>query len=278
MARKAIKSKEADQNGSAETENKQLTTQEIKIEVVNTPTLVELEAEVESAYSACQNAGWQWAVAVTRIHDSKLYPHADESGGFYTYMEERWGIKKAQAANYVAWVKQEIKLQVMLLDYDESTKVDSLATPAPAKPKHKSVTKARNARSGSRGTGFKYYVVTKEDGKWSTKTVSAKTAKDKGLTTFSNLAEAEQLLERILKQEEEQAQEAQTVTRPTVELNQKDVALTPAESKDENIPTDEEITCVEETLVEALADALTLLGLERVMEIVKKTTSSFAAA
>jgi hypothetical protein len=36
--------------------------------------------------------------------------------GFYRYMEQRWGFKKAQAANYVAWVKHEIKMELVLLN------------------------------------------------------------------------------------------------------------------------------------------------------------------
>jgi hypothetical protein len=74
-------------------------------------------------------------------------------GGFYRYMEQRWGINKAQAANYVAWVKHEIKVElvsqnpVLQLEDIKSNQLDSNVTPPPKTPRDKGTASSRAARS-----------------------------------------------------------------------------------------------------------------------------------
>jgi hypothetical protein len=162
MAKKAIKpKKELAGNGSAETNNSQLTVgQDDKLEVVKTATLEELESAAEAALTSFRDSLWTFAVAVTAIHDSGLYEYAGEAGGFYRYMEQRWGIKKAQAANYVAWVKHEIKVElvsqnpVLRLEDIKSNQIDSNVTPPPETPRDGGTAKSRESRkSGSPGAG-----------------------------------------------------------------------------------------------------------------------------
>jgi len=154
MAKKAIKpTKEPSSDGEAKTDNSQSTVvQDVKVEVVKAPTLEELESAIEKAGLTFRESGWAFAVAITALHDSKLYPHAGEPNGFYTYMEERWGIKKVQSSLYVAWVKHEIKMELMLqdpalqLEDIKPSQVDSTQTPPPETPKNKGVAASRGAR------------------------------------------------------------------------------------------------------------------------------------
>ena len=309
MAKKAIKKTDrADQSGSAETQNQ---TKEVKLEVVKpakpakpTKTLEEMETAIEKAGQILAKNAWAFAKAIFNLHESKLYPHADETSGFYRYMEERWGIKKAQSANYIRWIKDEIQLkveQLRLLDQDESAKVDSIVEP-PETPHHKSVTKSRDARKKSEGKGFKYHVAVKEDGKWNIKKVSDSTAKRHGYQTFSNQTEAEQYLEKCAKEEEElnekQEQELKEKhdwaraaldevfpdrSRPTGDLNQTDVALSPGDDQpqdedeitDGDISTYKQVTELKNKFKEVLMQALDLLGDRWVREFVEITVTSY---
>jgi hypothetical protein len=79
-------------------------------EALPVPTLVELEAQATEAWKTLQEAGWEWAVIITEIHDSKLYPGSAEAGGWERYMRDRWDIRRAQAFNIVAWVHNEMTL------------------------------------------------------------------------------------------------------------------------------------------------------------------------
>jgi hypothetical protein len=115
-------------------------------------TFAELEASAEIEHRCMRDACWKWAVAITRIHDSKLYPGAGEPNGFYTYRWKRWELKKAQAANFVAWVHHEIKLTVMpvlSLEDQGSTTVDFSKQEAPAEPKHRTEGVSRAARKAN---------------------------------------------------------------------------------------------------------------------------------
>jgi hypothetical protein len=68
------------------------------------PTLLELELKAQRAFRVLHDAGWDWAVVITEIHDSKLYPASEDVGGWEAYMLTRWGLHKAQAYRIVAWV------------------------------------------------------------------------------------------------------------------------------------------------------------------------------
>lgn len=154
MARKkVIQPKEgAAQEGSARTTNKSepesVNVIDAKLEVVKSPSLAELESAVEAAGGNVVDANWEWAKAITAIHDSKLYPHEGETKGFYLYMEERWGIKRAMTANYVAWVKDETrqKLDGGMQQLLGEGKINTLETPPPDKPVVGSATKSRAER------------------------------------------------------------------------------------------------------------------------------------
>jgi hypothetical protein len=129
--------------------------QDGSVEMVPTPTLAELEENAKSAFLDLNRSAWAWAVANTKIHDSKLYPGADQPNGWAAYMQARWSIGRAQAFNYVRWVHDEIQLLVALeplqLEDKEgkSTKsrLDSNEQEPPAQPKHRSESKSRAARS-----------------------------------------------------------------------------------------------------------------------------------
>jgi hypothetical protein len=125
-----------------------------KLEVVK--GLKELEADVERTKAEFYNKGWEFAKAVTVLHDSGLYPYADETDGFYRYMDERFGIRRAQAANYVAWTRNEVKMLVDAVPQDEiptevlkpnSKEVDPKKVEPPKTPKDDSVTKSRTSRT-----------------------------------------------------------------------------------------------------------------------------------
>jgi hypothetical protein len=154
MARKkAIQPKEgAAQEGSAKTKNKSapesVNAVDAKFEVVGNYTLAELESVVEVARLNVVDSNWEWAKAITAIHDSKLYPHAGETDGFYLYMEERWQIRKAMTALYIAWVKDETRQQLdagmqQLLG---EGKVNTLETLPPDKPVVATATQSRAKR------------------------------------------------------------------------------------------------------------------------------------
>jgi len=119
-----------------------------KFEVVKSPSLAELESAVEAAWQNVSNASWEWAKAITAIHDSGLYPHAGETDGFYLYMEERWRKKKAMTANYLAWVKDETKQQMddAVQQMLGEGKINTLETPPPDKPLVGNATQSRAER------------------------------------------------------------------------------------------------------------------------------------
>lgn len=144
---------EQDAAQNQESETRELTeTQTVQLEKVTTGlTLAELEAEVEKAYATLRTSSWQWAVAITKIHDSKLFPGANKPDGWAAYMEKRWDIGRAQAFNYVAWVHNEIKLvPSMHLEDEKSTTVDSTQQGQPETPQHKTERASRSARSSQR--------------------------------------------------------------------------------------------------------------------------------
>jgi hypothetical protein len=135
------------------------------------PTLLELEAKAQKAWQTAQTAGWEWAVAITEIHDSRCYPGSAEAGSWETYMLSRWGIRRAQAFNVVAWVHHEMTLTLVPMLPEEletdgqSTSVDSgtgkQAIPPttgvsvagglpPAKPVHATERESREARTKHR--------------------------------------------------------------------------------------------------------------------------------
>jgi hypothetical protein len=142
----------AAQEGSAKTENKpepeSVNVIDAKFEVVKSPSLAELESAVEVAKRNVMDSNWEWAKAITAIHDSKLYPHEGEPDGFYLYMWERWEIRKAMAALYIAWVKDETRQQFdarMQLLLGEG-KINTLETQPPDKPVVPTATKSRAVR------------------------------------------------------------------------------------------------------------------------------------
>ena len=77
------------------------------------PTLEELEAKVQEAWKKAQEASWEWAVAVTAIHDSKCYPGAGENDSWAAYMHARWNVRRAYAYRPVAWVHHEVSLTLV---------------------------------------------------------------------------------------------------------------------------------------------------------------------
>lgn len=74
------------------------------------PTLIELEARVTETWNAVRTNSWEWACALTAIHDSKLFPDSASAGSWERYTEGRWGLRRTQSYRLVAWVKHEISL------------------------------------------------------------------------------------------------------------------------------------------------------------------------
>jgi hypothetical protein len=107
-------------------------------EALPAPALVELEAEVTRTFERLRESSWECAVALTKIHDSKLYPDSASAGSWERYMLGRWGIRRAQAFNIVAWVHDEITLNVSLpsllpIEEGKSTPVDLGEAPVDAR-------------------------------------------------------------------------------------------------------------------------------------------------
>jgi hypothetical protein len=115
-------------------------------------TLTEMEAEVEKTYLTFRQSGWEWAKAITRIHDSKLYPHSSEPDGWASYMETRWKIGRSQAFRYIQWVHDEIKL-LPGLDDEKSPMGDSTKQTPPRTPQNKSERASRKARKTTKTNG-----------------------------------------------------------------------------------------------------------------------------
>jgi hypothetical protein len=180
-------------------------------------TFARLVANAEKARGALKKSAWEFAVAVTALHDSNLYPHADETDGFYTFMWEKWEYGRAQAANIVSWVKKATKIDLVLLNpalEDIKPKdINTLETPPPATPKiGKTASRGgKKTSSSGKGSSKKYYVIEDVDGtgKLSTRLITRKEADDKKLTTYSDLKDAERMLPILQKQLDDARQKKQ---------------------------------------------------------------------